>query len=658
MCAACKGVVMLIVLLLLSGGVQAQKNKTDKDKDKKDYPLKVNIWTLGKDLSPVEYKLDEDTALHLFQVYDKNERKSISTTNLGNMASPYISNVFDDRPINKWNSIIFFNSLNDFWNVPEETKYYQVNHPYTWLYYATAPKARKQQIVDFTHTQSVNSRLNWAFNIKLDGSAGRLSNQQTRLVSFAPNISYRGKHFSLYTFYKFNKFQIQENGGIIDSIDVTNKRFTTKMEKSDSYWGYRHWGLVSEYSVGTTDFQIINDSTRNEIYTPRLAFNYVFDYEKQFRAYTDNDLDTTVYTHFLKNTPSTYDSIFFSRLTNKAQLKVCEGQLRGYSPGLRGAIGSEIEKYHSLGNYIENTGSKSYQNTFFEAGIFKNQSRSLFLSADYKQYFMGEKNGDMEFNAVLGYKIYKQKSDTLNGYLNASFDFYNLSPTYFEKHYFGNNFKWQNNKFDRSQIMRIGGEFGIPRWHLKISASNYLITNHIYFNDLAVPAQLDKDSIITVQTVKVSKDFYLWHFRFANKVVWQNTNRNEILNLPTLALFHSTYLEFYILRKVLLTQIGADVRFSTKYNPYEYCPATSVFHPMSDQKYDALKEKSSNSKNLSAGNYPIINAFLNIKIRGVLMFFKWEHINDGRWQDYYAPAYCYPITDFHFMFGILWRFGD
>lgn len=633
----------LLLIVWSAGDVSAQKNKNkDKEKAKKDYPLKVSMWTLGKDCSPEEYDMAQDTSLHLFQIYDKNDKKSLSITNLGNLGSPYISNIFDDRPINKWNSIVFFNYLDDFWNVPENTKYYQVNHPYTWLYYATAPKARNCQIVDFTHTQNVNSRLNWAFNIKLDGSKGRLSSQQTRLVSFSPNISYRGKHFSLYTYYKFNKFQIQENGGIIDSMDITNRRFNTKMEKSDNLWGYRHWGLVSEYSIGSTDFKIINDTTRQEIYTPRIAFNYVFDYEKEFRAYTDKDMDSTVYSQFLKRTPTTFDSIYFHRFTNKFQLKICEGQLRGLSPGLRGAIGVEHEKYHSLGNYIENTSSVIKENTFFEAGVFKNKSRNLFLGADYKQYVYGSRLGDMEFNAKLGFKIFKQHTDTVNGYLNATFDFYNLSPTYFEQYYFGNNYKW-NNRFENSQTMRLGGEFGIPRLHFKVSASSHLIRNYIYFNEEAVPAQLDKDSVLSVNTISVTKDFFVWHVGFANRFTWQQTNRNEILNLPQFSLYHSTYFEFYLVPKVLLTQIGGEVRITSAYKSYGYSPATSVFYP---------------SGRYNVGKYPVFNAFCNIKIRGVLMFFKWEHLNDGVYQDFYAPADCYPITDLHFMFGILWRFGD
>ncbi|MCQ2973370.1 MAG: putative porin [Bacteroidales bacterium] len=623
---------------MATSNVVAQKK--DKKSDKKDIPLVVNEWTLGKDYSPVEYDLSQDTSLHLFQVYDKIDKSSISNSNLGNMASPYISNIFDDRPINKWNSIIFFNYLNDFWNTPEKTKYYQVNHPYTVLYYATTPKARNCQIVDFTHTQNVNKKLNWAFNINLDGSEGRITNQHTRLTSIAPNISYRGKHFSIHAFYKFNKFQIQENGGIIDTVEITDKRFNTKMSKSDSYWGYRHWGLVSEYSIGTTDFKIINDTTRTEIYTPRLAFNYIFDFEKQFRTYTDNDMDTSIYHNFFKSKKSTYDSIFFRRLTNKVQLKVCEGQLMGYSPGLRGALGVEHEMYYNLTNHIESLNQNTYQNTFFEAGIFKNKSKNLFLNADYKQYLTGYRSGDVEFNANLGYKYFKNNSDTINGYLNATFDFYNTEPTYFEQKYNSNNFKWNNN-FSKTQVTRIGAEFGIPRWHLKIGASNYLLNKYIYFNTDVVPEQCS--DAITVQTISLQKDFFVWHVRFANRFTWQNSNKNEIFNLPKYALYHSTYFEFYLVKNVLLTQIGGEVRYSGEYNAFGYSPATSVFYP---------------SSRYTVGNYPIINGFFNIKIKGVLMFFKWEHINDEMFQDYYAPTDVYPIPDFHFMFGILWRFNN
>ena len=115
-------------------------------------------------------------------------------------------------------------------------------------------------------------------------------------------MSYTGKHLKIHAFYKFNKFYTEEYGGIIDTIDIKNNRFTTKLENTFSTWGRRTWELAGEYSVGKTDFQIINDSTRTEIYTPRLAFNYVFSYDKIFRTYQDEDMDMTFYKEFHQTT--------------------------------------------------------------------------------------------------------------------------------------------------------------------------------------------------------------------------------------------------------------------------------------------------------------------------------------------------------------------
>ena len=629
------------ILIIISSSVNAQAQKTDSKKDDtKKWDKKVNIWTLDEEYSIKDYNLGNDTLLHLFQIYDYNDKKSISVTNLGNMGSPYISNIFEERPLTRWNSVMFFNTVDDFTDKPEETKFYQVNHPFTWLYYATTPKSRNGQIVDFTHTQNVTEKFNWGFNIGLVGSTGRIAHQHTRMVTFSPQMSYRGKHLTLHTFYKFNKFYVEENGGIIDTVEINANRFNTKMGKSFSDWGMRSWNVVAEYSLGKTDFQIVNDSTHYEIYTPKLSFNYVFQFEKQFRSYTDNDMNTGVYKNFYLSNTATYDSLFYKRLTNMFQIKFFEGQLiKNVSPGFRGAIGMENEYYSNFKNYMETNNETKYANAFFEGGISKNKSKNFFLQARYRQYLSGNKIGDVEFTGKLGLKFHKNGGDTIT-YFNAAFDFYNIEPSYYEKHYNSNNYIWDNN-FDKKQINRIAAEFSMPVWHFRAAAANYILNNYIYFNKNAVPEQ--SSDAITVQSISLEKDFFIWHVRFANRATYQNTNKNNILNLPKLALYHATYFEFFLVKNVLLTQLGAEVRFSTEYNAFGYSPATSQFY-VSDR--------------FKAGNYPIINGFANIKIKGVLMFFKWEHINDGMIQDYYSAADNYPISDFHFMFGILWRFGD
>jgi hypothetical protein len=634
-------VLLLSVLICFCGeSVLAQRNKKNDKDDKKEYPKRVKIWKLSQDYSQEEYTLDTDTSLHLFQLYDYNDKGSISYSNLGNMGTPYIYNIFDDRELRKNNEVFFFDRINDFISKPENTKFYQVNHPYTWLYYATTPKSRNGQIIDFTHTQNVTKNFNWGFNIGLVGSTGRISHQHSRNTTFSPQMSYNGKHLSVHFFYNFTKSYIEENGGIVDTVEVNAKRFTTKMSKPFSNWGKRTWNLVAEYSIGKTDFQIINDSTRNEIYTPKLTFGYVFKHDKMFRTYEDEDMNKDMYQNFYHGTTATYDSLYFRRLTNQFHLKIAENQLLGISPGIFGSIGMENDIYYNFQNYHSSTNSSNYSNTYFEGGISKNKSKNLFLHGNYKQYLSGYKLGDFNVNGSLGLKFYKGETDTVKYYLKASVDFYNKEPNYFEKYYYSNNFRWDNN-FNKTQTTRIGGEFSIPKWHFKIGASHYLLNNYIYFNSNAVTAQAK--SAISVMSVSLMKDFYIWHARFANRVTWQSTNHNEILNLPDIALYHSTYFEFYLVKNVLLTQLGGEVSYSTEYDAFGYMPSTSAFYPLKHSK---------------AGEYPLLNGFANIKIRGVLMFFKWENIGNGLIRDWYYSTDNYPYQDFHFMFGILWRFGD
>ena len=634
----------LLLCLCVSGAYAQHNGGAQKKDDKKEYPPKVYVWQLDEDYTMQEYDLKRDTSMHLFQVYDNNDKNSLSVNNLGNMGSPYLSNIFDDRMQNRRSPVFFMDYMSDFISKPGDTKFYKVNHPYTSLYYTCTPKARNGQTLDFTHSQNASEKLNWGFNLGLVSSMGRYSHQHMRDVNATPHISYTGKHLNIHFFYKFNKMQVEENGGIDDSQEVINNRFTTLLDKPESLWGDRSWNLVGEYSLGKSDFDIINDTTRHETYTPRISFGYAFRFNRIFRKYEDSDIKKKYYENYYINSVATYDSLYYSSLSNRFFLKIFETQ---YLPQVKASIGMENVKYSNFYGYLEPEKSQTYLNTYLEGAISKNKSRNLILNGRYRQYTTGYKMGDMLVNGNLGFKGYKGESDTVNYQVKASADFRNEEPTYFENHYYSNNFRW-NNTFKKTQTMRIGGEIEFPRWHMKIGASNYWIENYIYINNKAVPEQYSNS--IMVQSLSLMKDFYVWKLRFANRATLQNSKQNEILNLPKFALYHATYLEFYLVKDVLLTQIGGEVRYSGEYNAFGYSPATSLFYLT-----DRLDK---NGGRIKAGNYPLINGFVNIKIHGAIMFFKWEHIDGGMIKEWYAATDCYPIQDFHFMFGILWRFKD
>ena len=55
-----------------------------------------------------------------------------------------------------------------------------------------------------------------------------------------------------------------------------------------------------------------------------------------------------------------------------------------------------------------------------------------------------------------------------------------------------------------------------------------------------------------------------------NEVTWQKSSEQTVLPLPDLSLYHNFYMQFKLAKKVLSVQLGADVRYFSKYNFPDY----------------------------------------------------------------------------------------
>ena len=60
---------------------------------------------------------------------------------------------------------------------------------------------------------------------------------------------------------------------------------------------------------------------------------------------------------------------------------------------------------------------------------------------------------------------------------------------------------------------------------------------------------------------------------FPVKNTWQKSSDQTVLPLPDLSLYHNFYMQFKLAKKVLSVQLGADVRYFSKYNAPAYMPA-------------------------------------------------------------------------------------
>ena len=217
-----------------------------------------------------------------------------------------------------------------------------------------------------------------------------------------------------------------------------------------------------------------------------------------------------------------------------------------------------------------------------------------------------------------------------------------LAPFYM-RHYHSKHFMWDDD-MDKEFRTRIEGELSIARWRTRLKAGVENIKNYTYFNQGATPEQ--NGGSIQVLSASLNQDFKLGIFHLDNEVTWQKTSNETVLPLPQLSLYHNFYILAKLAKKVLTVQLGADVRYFTKYNAPAYAPGVQQFHL---QPTDDLVE---------IGGYPIVNVYANLHLKRTRIFAMMYHVNAGMGSANSFLVPHYPINPRLFKIGVSWNFYD
>ena len=105
---------------------------------------------------------------------------------------------------------------------------------------------------------------------------------------------------------------------------------------------------------------------------------------------------------------------------------------------------------------------------------------------------------------------------------------------------------------------------------------------------------------------------------------------------------HSIYYENRLFKKMLWFATGFDLRYRYQNNGPYYEPMMGAFYPTGiNNKF-----------------YPVLDWFLNAKIKTVRIFLKVTNISSNIGGKGYYQMYGYPATDLSFQFGLKWRFFE
>ena len=394
-------------------------------------------------------------------------------------------------------------------------------------------------------------------------------------------------------------------------------------------------------SVSTAD----NDSLFEEEFVPVTSFIHTLKVERsrhQFRSGSEPEgffpEDYKLYKNYSNDSTTAFS------VKNVFGIALLEGFNKYAKAGLTAYISHKFSRY-DLMNTDTLTDMRriryTEQEIFLGGELAKREGKLLHYNVNGEVGLVDKAIGQFRVNANLdlNFRLWK---DTVNFYARGYVS--NTLPSFYMRHYHSNHYNWDNDNMDKEFRTRVEGELNISHWGTNLRAGVENIKNYTYFNQSALPDQ--NGGNIQVLSATLKQDFRLGVFHLDNEVTWQKTSNETVLPLPQLSLYHNFYILAKLAKKVLTVQLGADVRYFTKYNAPAYAPGVQQFHL---QPTDDLVE---------IGGYPIVNVYANLHLKRTRIFAMMYHVNAGMGSANSFLVPHYPINPRLFKIGVSWNFYD
>ena len=381
------------------------------------------------------------------------------------------------------------------------------------------------------------------------------------------------------------------------------------------------------------------DTNFVEEFVPVTSFIHTFKIERARHKY--QSVSTPDENAYYNKQGVSRDSTTAFSVKNVFGIALLEGFNRYAKAGLTGYISHKFSRYDLMNADSMTVDRFTEQEIYVGGELAKRQGKTLHYSIDGEVGIMDKAMGQFRVNGNmdLNFRLWK---DTVNLIIRGFVK--NTLPSFYMRHYHSNLHVWDNDNMEKEFRTRVEGELNIDRWGTNLRAGVENVKNYTYLNQKAVPEQNSGNIQILSATLK--QNFRAGIFHLDNEVTWQKSSDQTVLPLPDLSLYHNFYMQFKLAKKVLSVQLGADVRYFTKYNAPAYMPAIQNFYlqPENDQ--------------VEIGGYPIVNVYANLHLKRTRFYVMMYHVNQGISRPDYFLSPHYPINPRVLKFGLSWNFYD
>ena len=587
---------------------------------------------------PEQHFVIDSTILHL-EEYNLVQRDGKEYMNLGNAGSAAYPLIFDMNRSTGFNA--GFNQFDLYRYQKDSVRYYQVIRPYAELSMSVGLQKEQMYIGRFANQHK--GIIYYGVDFTRIASPGIYQNNKTNDNGF--NLygvfNSKNKHWNIQADLIFNSFKVQENGGTLvnpfDSGYYQKNLVPVATISATNTYTEINFFLKSSYSIGKKYYTRKNDTLRVQTLMPLFKISHQFNIERSTFKFEDltPQGDSLFYDRFYRS-DSVYDKLSYLKVGNSLILEYHPRRLTSDSTYAEKDFIAYAETGFDYYMLTQNTERNNFGNLYV-AGTFRNNyaaKAKIIYRASVKYFLYGYNQNDFIADALAGYDFGNF------GAITGNFTYQLKEAPYIYQHYYYDSLISWNYKLPKTKMFGIGGKYQSVKYGITADL-NYYVADHIpVYPGSASPYVTTGEENVFVAHIGNRNGIKGFHF---DNDIWftESPNAGYIKQVyPMLYTKHSIYYERHFFKGALWLDFGVDLRIRYQNNSPYYDPLLGGFYPTY----------------LTTKNYPILDVFLNAKIKTVRMFFKVTNLTSAGGG--YFSAYAYPAADITFQAGVKWRFFE
>ena len=667
-----------------------------------DVPIGLKVWRIEPRFAQIT-PCEPDTFPHGFQndAFTEGRQGTYNTT--GNLGSPRTSRLFFDNMPAYREQFLFARPYDFFLKGVEGLQFTNTKSPITNLtYHSCGNKQNGEDRITALFATNAGKRLGMGFKLDYLYGRGYYEDQNTAHFNGILYGSYRDERYVLHTMYDCNHLKNTENGGIEDDNYVnTPEAYPTKYGTADmpillgkawnklnvnTFYLSHHYNLgfvrhrddkgnivarslqenlqlKKQLSQGDSlQLQGIDPQTLDTItpttseFVPVSRILHTLRVDHHNRLFLSNKRQnastSTYFNDFYLPGDSAHDYTKYLHVANTVAFELCEGFNPWMKAGLRLFARHDFDRYQfTLPHFAPGTEQYNENRVSVGGQLLKTMGRIFRFNVLGELTTTGKEWGEfnVEGNGSLNIPL---RRDSLSLHVRGFVR--NDAGSFYYRHYHARNAWWDNEGLNKEFRGHVEANIG---WRqTRVNFHFETIQNLLYFQEQTTPvANAAANAYLHGVTVKqhaknvsligvtLNQDFRWGIFNWENALTYQVSSNKDVLPVPAFNAYTNLYLKFRF-AKVLLTELGADLRYFTKYYATTYSPIIGQY---------CVQDEATRVK---VGNYPIVNVYANFHLKHTRFYVMASHVNykSGAGNPFLVPHY--PINRLVFRLGLSWNF--